>query len=271
MTWHPSWDPYLAPETREPYFSELRVRVLGDRASGPVYPPRGQTFAALQVPLDRVRAVVLGQDPYHGPGQACGLAFSVPPGAPVPPSLRRVMREVQNNLAPMPDPAEYTEYARQRTAAMAARGKLWDGKSGDLAPWVHQGVLLLNAVLTVRAGQPGSHRGAGWERFTRAALRVVADQRRPIVWMLWGADARRAGAEALDLRRPIECGEHEMRVGHPLSYSDEHESAHLILAAGHPSPLARGFLGCDHFRRCNEWLRGRGAEPIDWSLPGAAP
>lgn len=273
---HETWRPLLAVQEAEPYWSELRVRVLADRASGAVYPPKRLTFAALRVPLPSVQVVVLGQDPYHGEGQACGLAFSVPPGVAPPPSLRTVLQEVMEcavndarhwivrqpahaidaeSLRPVPTdccgaPADH--------AASGVRG-VWDGRSGDLSPWVDRGVLLLNAVLTVRAGQPRSHAGVGWENFTAAVLRAVAREPRPIAWLLWGADARRTAERALKCERLLpKAGEAETGV------------PHLILTAPHPSPLATRagavFSGCGHFSRVNSWRAKLGLPPMDWSV-----
>lgn len=188
-----------------------------------IYPPVGTRLAALELtPLPSVKVVILGQDPYHGPGQAHGLAFSVPHGQRVPPSLANIFKEQQADLG-LPRPAH-----------------------GHLEDWARQGVLLLNTVLTVEAGQAASHQGRGWELFTDAAIRAVAERCAPCIYLLWGSHAR---AKA-PLIRAASGG------------------AHLILEAPHPSPLSahRGFLGCGHFSRANAFLEEHGSPPIDWRL-----
>jgi len=195
----------------------LLARVDALRSGAEVFPPRGQELRALELtPFCTVRVVILGQDPYHGPGQAHGLAFSVPAGVKPPPSLRNIFKE----LAAPPD------------------------MSPDLTPWAEQGVLLLNAVLTVQAGQAGSHAGLGWQELTDAVVRALAQGREGLVFLLWGAQAR-AKAALVDPAR------------------------HLVLEAAHPSPLSahRGFLGCGHFTRANEWLTARGQAPVRWITP----
>ncbi len=192
------------------------------RAGKTIYPPAGKIFAALDAtPFDQVKVVILGQDPYHGPGQAHGLCFSVLPGVAVPPSLQNIYKEIQADLGiAAPD-------------------------HGCLLPWAQRGVLLLNAVLTVERGRAGAHQGKGWEEFTDQIVRLLGQQREGLVFMLWGSYAQAKG-KILDGRR------------------------HLILRSTHPSPLSahRGFLGCRHFSKANDYLRRRGAEPVDWSLPG---
>ena len=186
-----------------------------------IHPPGRQMFAALDaVPFDGVRVVILGQDPYHGPGQAHGLSFSVPPGVPVPPSLQNVFKEIERDLGIAPP------------------------RHGCLASWAAQGVLLLNAVLSVEEGQAGSHAGKGWEGFTDAVIDALSREREGLVFLLWGSYAQKKGA-LIDRRR------------------------HCVLQAPHPSPLSahRGFIGCGHFGKANRWLQGRGLPPIDWSLP----
>jgi len=186
-----------------------------------IYPPPGDIFRALwATPRALVRVVILGQDPYHGPGQAHGLCFSVRPDVPAPPSLANIFREMESDLGlARPD-------------------------HGCLLPWAEQGVLLLNAVLTVERGCAGAHRDRGWERFTDRVVECVNDGAAPTVFMLWGAQAQRKGA----------------RID---------RSRHLVLAAPHPSPLSahRGFFGCRPFSRANAWLKDRGREAIDWRLP----
>lgn len=186
-----------------------------------VFPPGRQMFAAFDAtPFEQVRVVILGQDPYHGPGQAHGLSFSVPPGVPVPPSLLNIYKEIEADLGIVrPD-------------------------HGCLLPWAQQGVLLLNAVLSVEQGLAGAHQGRGWEGFTDHVVDVLNRERDGLVFMLWGSYAQKKGA-MIDTRR------------------------HCVLKAPHPSPLSahRGFLGCSHFSRANAWLQRAGQPPIDWSLP----
>jgi uracil-DNA glycosylase len=186
-----------------------------------VYPPRGQRLAALELtPLEAVKVVILGQDPYHGPGQAHGLSFSVPEGVKVPPSLASIFKEQATDLG-LPRPV-----------------------TGNLTAWARQGVLLLNAVLTVEQGQPGSHKGQGWEEITDAVIAAVAAKAEPCVFLLWGSHAQRKGQSVPGLAA----------------------SHHLILTAPHPSPLSahRGFLGCRHFSHANAFLEATGRGAIDW-------
>jgi uracil-DNA glycosylase len=194
------------------------------RAGKAIYPPPKRIFAALDAtPFDAVKVVILGQDPYHGPGQAHGLCFSVLPGVPVPPSLENIFKEIERDLAiPRPD-------------------------HGCLIPWAQQGVLLLNAVLTVERGRAGSHQGKGWEGFTDAVVDHLNRERENLVFLLWGSYAQAKG-KLIDTRR------------------------HLVLKAPHPSPLSahRGFIGCGHFSRTNAWLREHGLAEVDWRLPAAA-
>ncbi len=186
-----------------------------------MYPPGPQIFNALNsTPFESVRVVILGQDPYHGPGQAHGLCFSVLPGVKIPPSLANIYREIESDLG--------TPRA----------------SNGCLQSWAEQGVLLLNAVLTVERGQAGSHQGKGWELFTDNIVQLLNDKRQNLVFMLWGSYAMKKGA-----------------VINPRK--------HLVLKAPHPSPLSahRGFLGCKHFSHANAYLQEHGIEPIDWSVP----
>lgn len=219
---HPSWKSRLADTLLSPQMQSLRGFLLERRAAGArIYPPPAQIFAALDTtPFDAVKVVVLGQDPYHGPGQAHGLSFSVPPGVAVPPSLGNIFKELQSDLGITPP------------------------DHGCLLPWAQQGVLLLNAVLTVEAGQAGSHQGRGWEAFTDAVIECLAREREGLVFMLWGSYAQAKG-RILDRTR------------------------HAVLRAPHPSPLSahRGFLGCGHFSAANRYLQGRGERPVDWRLP----
>ena len=215
-----SWKDALAGEFGKPYFSQL-VRFLRERkaAGDVIYPPGGLIFHAFELtPLDEVKAVILGQDPYHGPGQAMGLSFSVPDGMPAPPSLRNIFREVESDL-----------------------GIRLSGRT-NLEPWARQGVLLLNSVLTVRAGQAASHGDIGWQQFTDAVISCLSSRREGLVFMLWGNYARQKSA-LIDASR------------------------HYVLTAAHPSPLARGaFFGCRHFSRTNEILISEGKSPINWQL-----
>jgi len=193
-------------------------------AGATVFPPGGEIFAAFEAtPFDAVKVVILGQDPYHGPGQAHGLCFSVRVGVPVPPSLDNIYKEL----------ARDTGFVRP--------------DHGCLLPWARRGVLLLNSVLTVEAGQPGSHQGKGWEGFTDHVVDVLNREREHLVFLLWGSYAQKKGA-VIDARR------------------------HRVLKAPHPSPLSahRGFLGCGHFSAANQSLARSGQAPIDWTLPPAA-
>lgn len=221
-TWRPALEPVLASRPLRALGGFLKAEEAAGKA---IYPPSGTRLAALALtPLPAVRVVILGQDPYHGPGQAHGLAFSVRPGVPVPPSLLNIFKEQEADLG-CPRPAH-----------------------GFLESWAQRGVLLLNTVLTVEAGQPGSHQGKGWELFTDAAIRAVAERPAPCAYLLWGSHARSKAA----LIREASAG------------------PHLILEAPHPSPLSahRGFLGCRHFSKANAWLEEQGAAAIDWRLPG---
>jgi len=215
-----SWKQALRSEFDKPYFAEL-VRFLHEEKSAGqvIYPPGGRIFRAFELtPLDEVKVVILGQDPYHGYGQAMGLSFSVPDGVPAPPSLRNIFKEIEDDL-----------------------GIRMSGRP-NLEGWARQGVLLLNAVLTVRASQPASHSGIGWQEFTDAVIRCINERCEGVVFMLWGNFAR-AKRELIDTSR------------------------HYVLEAAHPSPLARGaFFGCRHFSRANDILARQGKTPIDWQL-----
>jgi uracil-DNA glycosylase len=219
------WKRRLAAEFEQPAMQALAAFLRAEKAAGKrIYPPSREIFAALDaVAPEDVKVVVLGQDPYHGPGQAHGLSFSVRPGVPPPPSLVNIFTEIESDLGiARPD-------------------------HGCLLPWARQGVLLLNAVLTVEDGRPGSHQGRGWEGFTDAIVAGLSSERENLVFLLWGSYAQRKGA-VIDRHR------------------------HLVLAAPHPSPLSahRGFFGCRHFSRTNAWLKEHGMAPIDWTLPRAA-
>ena len=213
-----SWCRVLAAEFEMPYFEALAQFVRQEYAAGPCYPPGSKIFNAFNTtPFERVKVVILGQDPYHEPGQAMGLSFSVPEGVALPPSLRNIYAEIQQELGTVP-PA-----------------------SGDLTRWAAQGVLLLNATLTVRRGQAGSHQGHGWETFTDAAIRALAQQREHLVFLLWGSYAAKK-AQFIDAQR------------------------HMVLTSAHPSPLSayRGFFGNHHFQLCNDYLVRNGQSPIAW-------
>ena len=218
----PSWLNVLGGEFDQPYMQQLREFLVQQKGAGRViYPPCSQWFSAFNsTPFDQVRVVILGQDPYHGPNQAHGLCFSVKPGVKVPPSLINIYKELQDDLAVQP-PAH-----------------------GCLTSWAEQGVLLLNATLTVEQANAGAHQGKGWERFTDQAIRALNDQRDGIVFLLWGSYAQKKGA-----------------------FIDQ--SRHLVLKSVHPSPLSayRGFLGCKHFSTANNYLQQRGQPAIDWQLP----
>lgn len=213
-----SWNEQLASQWEMPYFESLANFVHQRYAQTTVYPPAGKIFAAFDAcPFDKVKVVILGQDPYHGPGQANGLCFSVNEGVELPPSLVNIFKEISSDL-----------------------GKAMPS-DGNLERWAKQGVLLLNATLTVDAHQAGSHQGKGWEEFTDAAVRRLAEQREGLVFMLWGSYAIRKG-----------------------SFIDR--TRHLVLTAPHPSPLSayRGFFGCRHFSQANQWLVSHGQQAIDW-------
>jgi uracil-DNA glycosylase len=216
----PSWKSRLAGEFSQPYMISLRqFLVERKRAGAVIYPPGNLIFNAMDsTPFERVNVVILGQDPYHGPGQAHGLCFSVRAGMELPPSLRNIFREIADDLGCEPS------------------------VDGDLRRWAEQGVLLLNAVLTVERGRAGAHQGKGWERFTDRVVHELNDHREGLVFMLWGSYAMKKGA-VIDRDR------------------------HLVLTAPHPSPLSahRGFFGCRHFSRANAWLEQRGKAAIDWA------
>lgn len=220
------WSHFLATERAKPYFAALERFVDAEYASGTVYPPRELIYAAFKhTPFDLVKAVILGQDPYHEPGQAQGLAFYVPETVKPPPSLVNIAKEAM----------------AEREGLDAATLKVADVKIPDLRDWARQGVLLLNATLTVAEGEPLSHRNRGWERFTDAAVGFLSERREHLVFLLWGAHAQKKGA-AIDRRR------------------------HLVIECAHPSPLSarRGFFGSGCFRRCNEYLKSNGQTPVVW-------
>ena len=214
------WQLFFAQERAKPYFAELDAFVTAAAAEKTVYPAAENIFAAFRAcPVSAVRVVILGQDPYHEPGQAMGLSFSVPDGCKAPPSLRNIFKELEAELGP----------------GCAAHT--------DLPLWARQGVLLLNTVLTVRAGQANSHKGKGWEQFTDDVIRLQDQREEPVVFLLWGNNAK--AKKAL--------------YQHPQ---------HLVLTAAHPSPLSayHGFFGCKHFSKANAFLREHGLPEIDWSI-----
>ena len=226
----PSWKAALATEFESSYMTKLRAFLVAEKqAKKTLYPQGGNIFAALDAsPLDSVKVVIIGQDPYHGPRQAHGLCFSVQPGVALPPSLVNIFQEINTDMADDDVPCG-------RIDGVVPPGR------GCLAPWARQGVLLLNAVLTVQAGRAASHQGRGWETFTDRVVEVVHREREHLVFMLWGSHAQKKGA-SLD------------------------RSRHLVLTAPHPSPLSanRGFFGCRHFSKANEYLVQHGVMPINW-------
>ncbi len=214
------WKHALAAEFQQPYFAAIKSFLLAEKEAGKtIYPPGHLIFNAFnKTPFEALKVVVLGQDPYHNPGEAMGLSFSVPKGVKTPPSLLNIYKEIQRSLGIPPPP------------------------HGDLTPWTEQGVLMLNAMLTVEARQPASHQKIGWQTFTDAVIRCVSQQKEGVVFLLWGNFARSKKA-LID------------------------ESRHFILESAHPSPLAgNAFQGCGHFVRTNEILTQLGKTPIDWAL-----
>ncbi|MGO2134016.1 uracil-DNA glycosylase [Marinobacter sp.] len=216
------WKERLADEFRKPYMLALAEFLKAEEDAGrALFPASSHCFNALNsTPLDRVRVVILGQDPYHGPGQAHGLSFSVRPDVPPPPSLVNIFKEIESDLGIAPP------------------------DHGCLQPWAEQGVLLLNSVLTVAQGRAGAHQGRGWETFTDRVIETVNRECEGVVFMFWGNYAKKKGRH-IDRDR------------------------HLVLEGPHPSPLSayRGFFGCKHFSRANEWLREQGPAPVNWELP----
>ncbi len=213
-----SWQEVLQTEFDKPYFENLVGFVKQEYASNTIFPPAGQIFNAFNTcPFNNVKVVILGQDPYHGPGQAHGLCFSVNDGIQFPPSLQNIFKEITSDLG-IPAP-----------------------KTGNLTRWAEQGVLLLNATLTVRASQAGSHQGKGWEEFTDAVIKTISEKAENVVFILWGSYAIKKKALI-------------------------NASKHCILTAPHPSPLSsyRGFFGCKHFSQTNTYLTSKGKTPIEW-------
>ena len=217
------WLSLLKPEFESSYMADLKVFLKAEKTAGKaIYPPGREFFAALDAtPPSRVRVVLIGQDPYHGAHQAHGLSFSVRRGQAIPPSLRNIFAELQADLSIAPP------------------------THGELIGWAEQGVLLLNSVLSVEHGSPGSHQGRGWEAFTDKVISVINSGDRPVVFLLWGKQAQAKGA-VIDRQK------------------------HCVLSAPHPSPLSahRGFFGCKHFSQANQFLLSKGCQPIDWSATG---
>ena len=225
---HESWKAVLGDEFEKPYFKELAKFVKSEYAGKVVYPPAASILKAFEAcPFDQVAVVILGQDPYHGPGQANGLCFSVSDGVVRPPSLQNIFKEIQNDIGS-------SENGNGENSSASLR-------SGNLERWATQGVLLLNATLTVEGGKAGSHQRKGWEQFTDRVVKELSEKREGLVFMLWGRYAQEKGV-AID------------------------DTKHLILKAPHPSPLSAysGFFGCRHFSQANKYLETRGLKPIDW-------
>ena len=228
VTLEHSWQSLIGDQFDKPYMQGLREFLLSEKRAGKrVYPPGAQMFAALDLlPVAQVRVVIIGQDPYHGPNQAMGLSFSVPEGQPLPPSLRNIYLEIQEDLGQRIDLSRV---------------------SGDLTHWAQQGVLLLNAVLSVEHAHAASHQGKGWEQFTDELVRRLANRNEKLIFLLWGSYAQKKAAQVAADR-------------------------HHLLKAPHPSPLSahRGFLGCKHFSAANRLLEQQGMAPIEW-LPRLRP
>lgn len=214
------WLTPLTPEFKKPYYAELYKKIREEYGARQIFPPADEIFTAFELtPLSEVKVVIIGQDPYHGEGQAHGLCFSVKPDIEIPPSLVNIYKELNSDLG------------------------CYIPNNGYLTKWAKQGVLMLNTVLTVRAHQANSHRGIGWEEFTDAAIRILNEQDRPIVYLLWGKPAQ-------------------------MKKNMLNNPKHLILEAPHPSPLSayRGFFGCQHFSKTNDFLAQHGLTPIDWQI-----
>jgi len=218
---HDSWKNILAGEFSSPYFSDLKKFLMEEKKRYRIYPPGKQIFNAFdKTPFERVKVVIIGQDPYHGQGQAHGLCFSVPFGIKPPPSLINIFKEIRDDLGlPVPN-------------------------HGNLEYWAMQGVMLLNATLSVRANQAGSHQGKGWEEFTNSVIKTLSEQKEGLVFLLWGRFAQEK-AVLID------------------------DGKHHLLTAAHPSPFSarNGFFGCRHFSKANKILEEKGDSPIDWRVP----
>lgn len=218
-----SWKTALESEWKKPYLAKLAQFVAGERKKGPVYPPKESVFAAFdQVPYDKVKVVIMGQDPYHGAGQAHGLSFSVPKGVRPPPSLKNIFKEIESDLGISPP------------------------DHGCLTKWSDQGILLLNASLTVAAGQPQSHAKQGWETFTDAVIEALVARKDPVIFVMWGKSAQEKCSKIIG----------------------QSTNRHFMLIASHPSPYSAhtSFFGCHHFSKINDLLKQMKKEPIDWSL-----
>lgn len=218
---HNHWTPWLKQEWQQPYFVQLAAFIHEAYEYRTVYPPKQQVFAAFEnCDIDDIRVVILGQDPYHQKGQAHGMCFSVNPGVQIPPSLVNIFRELQDDIG------------------------CYMPNNGYLMPWAKQGVFLLNTVMTVEDSRPRSHAGRGWETFTDHAIQMINSREEPVVFLLWGRDARNKAA-MIDRQK------------------------HLVLEAAHPSPLSayHGFFGCRHFSRANDFLAKNGRGTIDWQVP----
>jgi uracil-DNA glycosylase len=249
----PSWKLALAGEFEKPYFSKLADFVRNEYENEVVYPPPKFIFQAFELcPFDTVKVVILGQDPYHGPKQANGLCFSVSKKISIPPSLQNIYKEIQNDLGVMPYghgtpfgifDSSPTGESQKSSKGLAERvpPRSSPPSNGDLTHWAEQGILLLNATLTVRANTPGSHQHRGWEEFTDAVIQTLSDKKENLVFLLWGRYAQEKGAK-IDTKK------------------------HLILTAAHPSPFSayNGFFGCRHFNKTNEYLKKHGKPPIEW-------
>ncbi len=219
------WDALLADEFEKDYYLQLREFLKQEYQSQHIYPPMKDIFNALKyTSYSNVKVVILGQDPYHGFGQAHGMCFSVRAGVPMPPSLQNIFKELHDDIGMFPP------------------------VSGCLVPWAREGVLLLNTVLTVREGQPNSHKGKGWEILTDHIISLLGEREQPIVFLLWGSNARKK-KELI------------------------HKPQHLILECAHPSPLSayRGFFGCGHFSQANQFLYDHGMTPVDWNVVNTKP
>ncbi|MCH3960690.1 MAG: uracil-DNA glycosylase [Solobacterium sp.] len=218
---HNTWWPWLQEEWKQPYFQKLSIFLHEEYQTRTIYPPHDQVFAAFEnCDYPDVKVVILGQDPYHEPHQAHGMCFSVNPGIPIPPSLQNIYKELQTDLGcTIPN-------------------------NGYLMPWAKQGVFLLNTTMTVRQGQANSHAGKGWDVFTDHVIQKINEKQDPVVFLLWGRNARNKAA-LIDRGR------------------------HLVLEAAHPSPLSayNGFFGCAHFSKANAFLKEKGKTPIDWQIP----
>ena len=219
---HNSWDLKLKQEFELPYITKLDGFLKEERRLHNIYPKKTEVFNAFKLTsFENVKVVILGQDPYHGPNQAHGLSFSVNYGIKIPPSLANIYKELKSDI----------DFAIP--------------SHGNLTSWANQGVLLLNATLTVRAGEPGSHQKKGWETFTDAVIKLISDKKENCVFLLWGNFAK-SKINLIDLDK------------------------HLVLTAAHPSPLAGGaFFGCKHFSKTNEYLKSKNISPIDWAIPNA--